>query len=182
MSKKIDLPKEIVDMFQNQYMSPKEIGEQFDCCSTTVRKYLKKYSVKMRNNGPLSKRTVRELSETEASYLAGIIDGEGSIYMQKIRRAIDGVSPTIVVRNTDDKLAKYLISIGGDINWEKEHFDKRFGTTGKPCFHWYCRRLLDIGYVIRKILPYLVIKHEKALFILKEIKKREKLKRVGDCE
>lgn len=183
MSKKKIMPmKEVIDMFQNQHMSTREIGEQFNCCQATIRKNLKQHGIKMRNCGPLSPRTVKKLSETEASYLAGIIDGEGSIFMQKIRNAIDGVSPLITVRNTDGKLAKYLISIGGGINWEKERFDKRFGTTGKPCFHWYCRRLLDIGYVIRKILPYLVIKREKALLILEEIKKREKLKRVGDYE
>ena len=183
MSKKKTIPmKEAIDMFQNQHMSTREIGERFNCCQTTIRKNLKQHGIKMRTCGPLSPRTIKELSETEASYLAGIIDGEGSIYMQKIRRAIDGVSPTMVVRNTNKKLAKYLMSIGGDINWEKGHFDKRFGTTGKPCFHWYCRRLLDIGYVIRKILPYLVIKREKALLILEEIKKREKLKRVSDYE
>jgi hypothetical protein len=55
---------------------------------------------------------IRELSEVEAAYVAGIIDGEGTIPLTRIHRC-EGRRPVVSVSSTELSLLQYIQSIVG---------------------------------------------------------------------
>jgi len=101
--------------------------------------------------------------ETDLAYLAGIIDGEGSIYIQ--RRLVEGswdYFARFQVVNTDATLIKWLHATFGGHIYEK----KRSAPPPhwKPQYEWYTNRgLLD--RLLPLITPYLKIKrlHAEAM-------------------
>ena len=95
-----------------------------------------------------------KLSDVEAAYAAGILDGEGSIQLSRIRQS-RWPSPTISVASTDREMLEWLRSrVGGTI------IQKR---TYKPhhsrSFEWKLtdRRALHFLEIIR---PFLVIERK----------------------
>lgn len=55
---------------------------------------------------------IRELSETEAAYLAGIVDGEGTITLTRTHRG-EGRRPIVSISSTELPLLQYVQSIIG---------------------------------------------------------------------
>jgi hypothetical protein len=54
---------------------------------------------------------IRRLSETEAAYVAGIVDGEGTITLTRAHR--DGRRPVVSISSTELSLLQYIQSIVG---------------------------------------------------------------------
>lgn len=109
---------------------------------------------------------IENLSEIEKAYIAGIIDGEGSIsFVRSGSKRTHGryIYPYIRVANTDIILIDWLklkIECGysGYKNWPKK--DKR-----KPVYHisWACS---DAIKILKEITPYLVIKKIRAELVM----------------
>lgn len=156
-------------------MSTTKIAKKIGCCQETVSSRLKENNIHMRRAGPQLKRTIKRISKIESSYLAGIIDGEGSIFMGSSKRSFDGKAPTITVRNTDPNLAKWLHKKGGYLLWEQPPKNKRTGKTRKKSYHWKVGRVLDVQYILERTIPFLIIKKDKAKQVLKECRKRKRL-------
>lgn len=98
----------------------------------------------------LSPVTIIIPNEIELSYLAGIVDGEGSIGFIKEIRA------TISIYNTDENLMKWIVEKVGGVA-------KPRGKNGrKPCFHWHLNSARNVYLLCIKLLPFLIIKKEKA--------------------
>jgi hypothetical protein len=55
---------------------------------------------------------IRELSETEAAYVAGIIDGEGTITLTRTHRG-EGRRPVVSISSTELPLLQYIQSVIG---------------------------------------------------------------------
>jgi hypothetical protein len=119
---------------------------------------------KMRSKYP--GRKIRNISVI--AYLAGIIDGEGSIYIyEKINkgkyiRRYAGIQ----VSSTDPKL----------IAWLQEKFPGTTYTQMPPYPHqwkesytWRLTKAKEVYLLLKKLLPYLIIKKEKALEILAKL-------------
>lgn len=99
------------------------------------------------------------------SYLAGIIDGEGSI-------GIEHLSPTknrsksyyvcrLTVINTSKKLMDRLVeTFGGQYDIRKK-IDGR-----KLCYRWHIFGK-DLEKVLNEIMPYLFLKNDRAELLLK---------------
>lgn len=90
----------------------------------------------------------------ERAYMAGIVDGEGSI---GVRRRLRYITPILQVTNTRKDLLEWLVlRCGGAIYVNKEERDGR-----KQLYSWqtFGRKAQAI---IREILPYLVIKRQQA--------------------
>lgn len=119
-----------------------------------------------------SGRVSKKLSTVEAAYLAGIIDGEGtiSLYMNKGKQT---VQVSLSIANTDRPLlnwARLLTGLGDT------HFEKQTNPRHKIRGRWRCGADAAIS-VIRQIKPFLKIKSRQAdLAILA----RERLKNVAD--
>ncbi len=95
-----------------------------------------------------------KLSDIEAAYVAGIIDGEGSIQFTRNRKS-RWPSPAVSVASTDRELLEWLRSrIGGTIIQKRT-----YSPTHSRSFDWKLtdRRALQFLKLVR---PFLVIKRK----------------------
>lgn len=102
-------------------------------------------------------------SQEKLAYFAGIIDGDGSIgFIINKKRRRTNVAPRVRVSNTDHKLAEWLgKEIGGYVGCAPAPKAGR-----KPCYEWIITGERNIGPLLNAILPYLIVKREKAEGIL----------------
>lgn len=112
--------------------------------------------------------------ESTKAYIAGIIDGEGTIMItnsrQRTAKRGDYIynRPIVTIANTSYKLLDYLnsLEIGGYSN------DARIRGNRKQCFQWCLASTLPIYSFLKAILPYLVIKKERAEEVMAWIEER----------
>ncbi len=104
------------------------------------------------------------LSDTEAAYAAGILDGEGSIYLARIH-ASRWPSPTVSVASTDRELLEWLCTRVGGTIIQKRIYQPQHSRS----FDWKLtdRRALSFLEIVR---PFLVIqrKIERADLLLND--------------
>lgn len=161
--KAINIPKRILkSMYVGKRMTTLEISKYYHCGDETIRNYLIRYNIKRRRNAPRYIRTVKKLSKIQASYFAGIVDGEGTITIAKSTRSIGDLTPLISVANTDEKL----------INWLKDNIGCKV-TASQPKnikyklhYRWYSYSVLDVYIIIKMIYPYLIIKKSNVKKVL----------------
>jgi len=116
---------------------------------------------------------VESWSETTKAYLAGIIDGEGTIaIIRNNRKQKNGKEyfysrPVITVSNTSYILLDYLttLGIGGFSS------DRRKVENQKQAFQWCLSSVNSVYAVLRVIYPYLTIKKDKAKEVMLWIEK-----------
>jgi len=102
----------------------------------------------------------------EASYVAGIIDGEGSITLTKMHRN-EFRRPCISIASTDKELLIYVQSLtGGVINNKKNYKPENH----KDSFTLYIKQKKDVFNTLFQISPFLRInqKRNRALCILEQ--------------
>lgn len=109
-------------------------------------------------------------SKLTASYLAGLIDGEGYIGILQIKKGNKSrwstnrellLQPVIKVAMTDKKTIKWLKdSFGGTFETRNAHGNAR------ESYGWALRKQAAIEFV-RKIYPYLMVKRQQAETLLR---------------
>lgn len=107
-------------------------------------------------------RQLKKLDISEASYLAGLIDGDGSIFIHN-RKGETQYRPTISIGNTSKMVKDLCNKYGG--NW---CLVDRSKNNGKPCYFWVMGITLCRFY-LPQILPYLQIKQKQGQILLKAI-------------
>lgn len=117
-----------------------------------------------------------KLTESQKGYVAGIIDGEGSISIHKDSRG-NWYTPRIHVGNTDEKMIDYLlILLGGNKHNLKERYYNN--KLLKPQYAWYTTNTIEIIEILINISVYLITKKSKALlmvqFCLDKAKRKNK--------
>ena len=105
------------------------------------------------------------MKNTDAAWLAGIIDGEGSMLIAEDSRRIHAPSfeAQVSVVNTNKQMVDYCKKIGdgcvqGPIGQNRPDMHK-------PAFRW-CVKRKKADVVIKAILPYLITKQEQAGILL----------------
>ena len=98
-------------------------------------------------------------TEADLAYIAGIIDGEGYIGLNKTFTADGrpGYNLCLVIANTDARLAHWLVGhIGGRIIID----EKKRSSVWKPCYCWnLCG--MEASNLLRFVQPFSVIKSEQ---------------------
>lgn len=97
------------------------------------------------------------------AYLAGIVDGEGTISLHSVYKGPEYCFPFVQISNTNHKLEQ----------WVKERVDIPYGyyeynrnpNKQKPCFLFQFRGSNAVT-LLKMILPYLVLKREQADIVL----------------
>lgn len=116
-----------------------------------------------------SKYTRVEYTVAQLAYLAGIMDGEGTLFIgnygnkDKIRGT--GFFQTVMAVTTTDKcLVEWLfVNFGG---WKSEYTPKQRAINCKgPVHSWKCTGD-RLTHICELILPYLVIKRDQAEILL----------------
>ncbi|MGM7723782.1 LAGLIDADG family homing endonuclease [Metabacillus sp. Hm71] len=101
----------------------------------------------------------------EAAYLAGIIDGEGSITLTRMHES-EHRRPCISIASTDKELLTYVQTLtkGTMINKKNYNPDKH-----KNSYTLYVKKKDDVLLLLNYITPYLRVdkKRNRALWILK---------------
>lgn len=96
------------------------------------------------------------LSVPEAAYLAGILDGEGSI-------AIRERSFRVIIANTDTNLIAWLKSLGGIVK-ENPTPDNR-----RQVYRWAISERRAVENMLRQVLPFMIVKKDRAAAVLEMI-------------
>ena len=93
---------------------------------------------------------------SQLAYLAGIIDGEGTIYIQKVdRKTFFDYFPRIQIVTTNKELMYWIKdTFGGIVSFRDRSTENR---NWKPQYTWYTtRKIMDI--LLPLIHPFLIIK------------------------
>ena len=108
------------------------------------------------------------MTETEKAYIAGIIDGEGSIMLQKFH-SNEFPAPCVSIASTSLELLKWIKkTVEKGVIISKKNYNPE---VHKDCYSYVLRRN-DAIYLIKEIYPYLIIetKRKRAKLILKNYK------------
>jgi len=119
---------------------------------------------------------VCKMDETEKAYIAGFFDGEGCIYIGKVRtRNTETITGRILIGGTNKEEINYLFNLikNGRKN-ETQHSNRQ---NNKKMYRIELAQSQGIIF-LREILPYLKLKKQQAnLFIeLSELKKKSSRK------
>jgi hypothetical protein len=116
------------------------------------------------------KTEVRKMKKEEASWLAGVIDGEGSVGLYDYGK--EGRRVCIQLANTNEELvskARSIVGCGSQINrtnWHKSH-------KGRKVLHLYSLKGSNRCYwVLKQIAPHLIIKKKIAQDIIRELEEK----------
>lgn len=105
------------------------------------------------------------MDKTELAYVAGIIDGEGTITLSR-RRKNELPSPYICVSSTNREVLEWLKTrLGGTICSKK-----RYRENHKQSYIWYIRLATKCLTLLNEIEPFLIIKKQQALLLLNNYK------------
>lgn len=91
----------------------------------------------------------------KAAYLAGIIDGEGTIYAQRIRGKFN---VRVYVVNTDVRLIRWLEQNFGGLVYSRT---SKLNPNWKTKWEWVVEKA-GTTKILSLVLPYLIIKREQA--------------------
>jgi hypothetical protein len=100
-------------------------------------------------------RSIRDLTDAEAAYLAGMVDGDGSIGRQTGRKP-----PVVAVCNTNRALMDWLDSL---VPYKAYCRRVTINATAlvqprEPVWVWTVYGARDVAYLIQEMRPYLIIK------------------------
>lgn len=118
---------------------------------------------------------VRQMSPTEAAYLAGLIDGEGSIVAVK-RNKKGRTTWRLQVSSTTPILLEWCIQTTGvgTIVTKKTTNPKHADSKWWQCYSW---NAMDI---LKQIAPYMILKTDKAQQVIDELSAIERVVSKGD--
>ena len=115
---------------------------------------------------------MREMTPTERSYVAGIIDGEGSIeFVQRDRIRHDRPGKPVhkvwnirlEVPQVDGRLIDYLIETTAEGTRDMKRFPNN--DNWQDQHRWRCAHR-GVYRVLKQVLKYLIVKQEKAKLVV----------------
>lgn len=131
-------------------------------------------------------RTIpREVSKEEVGWLAGIIDGEGSITFQKpkkpqktgLKKIVYGVHIVNTCEEMIDKCIRIINAFedgtGKPIEKKPKVYRIQAFKSNKPCFQITIRKYSTLKNVLKAITPHLTEKRTKAEKLLNFVCKRK---------
>ena len=140
----------------DQVETKKPVGELVDGIHiTSWRRFAKSKLVDEANGEELLDGPPRQLSAVEGQWLAGVIDGEGSIFITKLNRGSAAKGrrgfayvPAINLSNSNEEFARKVREVigRGSVNFQKE---TRLDWKDRWCYR-------GAGMVLRGLLPQLV--------------------------
>jgi len=112
---------------------------------------------------------VKHMEAWEVAYLAGIIDGEGSITLTRIHKN-EHRRPCITIASTDIELLNYIKSLTGGIISNKKNYNPE---KHKDSFTLNIKKKEKVIDILVQVLPYLRVptKRKRALWVIEHYDK-----------
>jgi len=159
--------KEIVQKYIDECRSLSALGREYHISRFKVRDILEEANIPIRIRG-YRPRTLRIPTDArKLAYIAGIVDGEGTISYTHIKNGFREKAPFIAIKNTDKNLIDWLVkTLGGNVS------EGKVRKGWKTPYRWYKYSTLDVYDLVSVLRPYLIIKKENADLVLKICKER----------
>lgn len=117
----------------------------------------------------------KQATPTDLAYLAGIIDGEGWVGLQKrLDRRWVTYKPALRVTNTDANLINHIYEIWERIGVDGHIYENEQNPSvpnGKQIMNLQLNKQSDIKRVLEAVIPYLVSKKARAVMLLRFLDK-----------
>jgi hypothetical protein len=160
-----EIKKTVIELMKRGY-SQRQMAKIIGCRQTRIRRIQYELGIQPRQLAKhrLWKPTVKiPEKEWKIGYLAGLIDGEGSLSVDK-----DYNMCSIFIANTSMLLVDWLQkNFGGHICKFKKRRD-----NWSESYRWYASRTLDVKIILEAVIPYLTIKQDAARKMLEIVSKR----------
>lgn len=125
---------------------------------------------KMQKKNEEIRKTIRQMSPVECAWLAGVIDGEGSIGLYDYGK--EGRRVLLQVTNTNEGfVAKVREIVGAGSSVMRFYYTSKLAKDPRklPIYQWGLKGSIRCVEVLKQIAPYLIIKKALALSIIKEV-------------
>lgn len=142
----------------------KEFGVGFSAVAKLIQQQTGQRIGRMRRTNEIRIPT----EPARLAYLAALIDAEGCITRNTKRETCTW---QVVITNTSSELEDWLRPIGGNFYYVSRQRRDRAGNI-KQCFEWKVTTAWNIHRLLTALLPYLVIKQERAFEALCDISRR----------
>jgi len=154
-----------------------EVSLEFGRSTATIYKYVPKGV--FNSSGGLRNGKKVILSDIDSAYLAGIIDGEGSIGLSKLnRKGRTFISPVITITNTSKNLVDKVSSIYPNGTWRT----RQRSYKNKPINEWVLNKTNNVADLLQQIIPHLSAKLDKANLVLDFCKYRQEKKPYSEID
>ncbi len=145
------------------------LRQQYGVVPSSMRSFLKKRG---RDTGRKIDTQIKALSVEDAAYIAGIMDGEGSIVSRWVMsRGRPTVQSRVIVGTTSRALASYLLETVG-AGWIRERL-RPSKPTWKPIY-WWETSSWGGALLLKQLLPYLKVKRELASLYIELVELKAK--------
>lgn len=110
-----------------------------------------------------NRKRILNISQTEAAYIAGLVDGEGWIGFSEFKDERYPI-PKVAIANTNYAIIEWLLERFTDLS---AHVYKRPATeTQKPTYKMQISAAASVQALLEQISPYMIIKKERALLMM----------------
>src|ERR1700759_1740968 len=114
----------------------------------------------------------KEITATQAAYMAGIMDGEGTFYIgnysKNLKNGDKYFQSRLVISNTDKGLIDWIYEVFG--GWTREYTPKQTPKNSRKKVYCWMATTDNLLHICTEILPYLVAK-KRQCEILIELRK-----------
>ena len=142
-------------------MTAKQIAKKFEISTDTVFDYLGRDGHSIPKGPKMPQSITIPTNKIKLAYLAGFIDADGGIYK---RGNNQGKAIVSVFNNNRDVMDWIKKEIGG--NYVNVHKERNLRNGHSPSYQWYVTRANDVKALLSAILPYMIVKQERARDIL----------------
>ncbi len=171
--RKLPMPskKELQQLYLKENKTPQRIGEKFKVSSNTVRRWLKAYKIPIKR--PYTSLVKTELSETQKAYLAGYLDGDGTITVgfcknKKSRRGFNPHSDVSLITVHKNFVLKLQKMIGGEV----KTFIYEDTRSKKEGYKLVFSNQASALAFLEAIVPYLILKKQQAKLMIRYLTTR----------
>lgn len=176
VEKPIPPKKSLEQLYLIENKTPYEIGRMSKVSATTTRRWLLHYGIPIKR--PYLSNVKTDLSETEKAYLAGYLDGDGTITIgfsknKKSKRGINPSKDVSLITKHKDFAQKLQQMIGGSVKSfiYEDSREKKLGYRVA-----FTNQASALAF-LKAIIPYLILKKRQAELMAQYLTNRLRARR-----
>jgi len=148
--------EEIVRRYRDEGIGSTLLAREYSVSKGTIQNILRAHGfIRRTRGGHHSIKTINVPTNLSIiGYLAGLVDGEGSIVREHLRGNLRHSGVRLCITNSCPELLQWLKNeIGGNVQWR----ERSSPLSQKPCGVWRVGGYMDTYLLLKIILPWLRI-------------------------